>query len=90
MTLEAPSEDNIKNYLLTLLNGGRDAINILEEIKGFENISTDELNAAYRAAADRLSASLELMGSEAGTIVDEYTAAIFKEAGATINNLGNG
>ena len=82
------------DIIKTLLNGGQDAVDQLIKIKGAENVSSDEIEAVYRARVNRLQTAAEQLAEvTVGSIISGDLVRIFDkltEKGFQIKKLGDG
>ena len=78
-----------QSILQVLTQGGQAAVELVRQIKGDE-VTAEDISAAYSAGIDRLRTTLDEISIQAGNIVSEYTAVILNHVGITTTDLGNG
>lgn len=81
-------------FVNTLNRGGQAAVDAIKEIKGSENVSTDEIKALYQADFTRLQTAIsQLENIAVGQIIDGSLVDVIKalnDANFKITDLGDG
>jgi len=74
-----------------LSQGGKAAIEALKELKGEENITSEEIQAAYLAQVNRLQSAIEQVTEmTVGSIITGDLIRILRAAGGEVHELGDG
>ena len=78
----------------TLVKGGDEAVKKLKEFKGESNVSSDEIQAVYKAQINRLNDALDQVsnGLEKGAVVTGELATLLQKVGysSSLKGLGDG
>lgn len=86
-------QDIITSYVMRILSmGGEEAVRMLEELKGSENISSDEIQAVYRAQINRLQTAAEQLAeiTVGSLITGDLIPLLQSTSNFEITDLGNG
>lgn len=86
-------QDIITSYVMRILSmGGEEAVRMLEELKGSENISSDEIQAVYRTQINRLQTAVEQLAeiTVGSLITGDLIPLLQNTSNFEITDLGNG